>query len=132
MQTHEWKVSSSLNVLPIPHTNLSLRLSRAPVLVVEGNQNHRVRAGIEGQPFCRTGLAIADRLIHFRECLHVTAMKQRMDLLLEQERKASIIICIRTSYIRPSSSSIASAQVEAEGSDVTATPRFFAISSRRP
>jgi len=35
-------------------------------------------------------------------------------------------------YILPSSNSIASAQVEAGGSDVTATPRFFAISSRRP
>ena len=35
-------------------------------------------------------------------------------------------------YIRPSSSSIASAQVEIFGSILTGTPRFLAISSSRP
>lgn len=36
-----------------------------------------------------------------------------------------------TRYIRPSSSSITSAQVETEGKELTATPRFVAISCRR-
>ena len=35
-------------------------------------------------------------------------------------------------YIRPSSNSIASTQVEAGGKDATGTPRFVAISCKRP
>jgi hypothetical protein len=54
------------------------------MIVIERNQNHRVRAGIKGEPLGRTGLAVAHRLIHFRERLHVTAVKQRMDLLLQR------------------------------------------------
>lgn len=57
------------------------------VILVERNQNHRIRARIEGEPLSRACLAIAHRLIDFGKGLHIALMKQLMHPFFQRRAK---------------------------------------------